>query len=482
MTMTRTPRHRLRLAAIGSIAVLGASVLALPAASGAGSTKWVRISTANVNGTGTTPSIAKFGSTYEVIWVQKHGLTSFSIVARILNAAGKPLGKVITVLSGWYGIQGDPTILADGKQRIIAFGGDKEGKPSNYDNDAEYYLTSTDGKNWTLSSGSLSAQSFADRDTGTAVINDDGTLITALAEKDGVVYHVGASASNPAPGPDPITATTGNFSYNPGLGLDRKTHQVWALWYSNSGKNGQDGTNAQVIYPHLGKRINAPGSSNPITKSYGVQQDLSGASRIGGGVYTAYGTPKVESIDVWKLGAKKPFATVKDPNGVGAIVLTPAPGGRLWLYWRDRNGWRATRSNRAATRFGRAITLPLPNKNDYQNVTIAADGISGPLEVIATVTTPANINEMIARQVLARLSVSASPHAVRRGHSFTVTVTDVGDPVKGATVHFNGAKKKTNKKGRVVFKVTGGTSLGSHPVTFSMSGYAAARTSVKVIS
>ena len=47
------------------------------------------------------------------------------------------------MLSGWAGIQGDPTILGDGKQRIIAFGGDKEGKPSNYDNDAEYYLTST---------------------------------------------------------------------------------------------------------------------------------------------------------------------------------------------------------------------------------------------------------------------------------------------------------------------------------------------------
>jgi hypothetical protein len=482
MTDTRHPRRPVRLAATGAIVVAAASMLAIPAASGAGKAKWVTISTGNVNNTGTTPSIARFGHGYEVVWVKKTGLTSFQIDARMLNAAGKPVGGVITVISKWFGIENDPTILADGKERIVAFAGDKEGKPSNYDNDTEYYLTSTDGTHWTLSTGSLSAAGLADRDDGTAVINDGGTLITGMAAQDGVVYHVGASATNPAPGTDPLTATTGNFSYSPGLGVDRKTHKVWALWYSNSGKNGQDGVNAQIIYPSLGTRLNAPGSSNPVTKSFGVQEDLSAASRVGGGVYTAYVTPKVQSIDVWKVGAKKPFATIKDHNLPGAVSLTSAPHGRLWLYWRDRNGWRAARSNKAATKFGRSIGLPIVPKSAIQNIYIAANGSAGPLEAIATQTTASNVNELIARQVLARLSVKASPHSVKRGHTFTVKVTDVGDAVKGATVHFDGLKKKTNKKGKARFKVPGSASLGKHSVTFTMSGYTAASTKITIVS
>jgi hypothetical protein len=474
-----------RRLAIVATAVVACALVALPSANGASTPKWRVISTANVKTTGTTPSIAKFGNEYEAIWVAKTGSTSnptFSLIARRLNAAGKPLGPAITIVKGWVGIQGDPTILSQGKTRIIAFGGDKSVSSSPYDDGAEYYETSTDGTHWTLNSGSLSAKDLADRDTGTAVINDNGTLITGLAENDGVRYHVGASASNPAPGTDKLTATTGNFSYTPGLGLDAKSHKVWALWYSNSGVNGQDGVNAQVIYPSPGARIHAPGSSNPTRHSYGVQQDLSGASRVGGGVYTAYGTPDVQAIDVWKLGAKKPFASIKDHTGVSSMILTPAPHGRLWLYWRDSQGWRATRSNKAATKFGPVIAIKVPNPTHVltTNIFIAGNGSGGPLEAIATLTTSKNVNEILATQVLPRLAVRAAPHSVKRGHSFTVTVTDAGDAVKGAVVHFDGSKSKTNKHGKVAVKVPHGAKPGKYAVTFGLGGYAGAHTNVVV--
>jgi hypothetical protein len=473
-----------RRTAIVATAVVACALVALPSANGASTPKWRVISTVNVNTTGTTPSIAKFGNEYEAVWVERIGSSNpkFSLIGRRLNAAGKPLGPAISIVKDWVGIQGDPTILSLGKERIVAFGGDKSVSASPYNDGAEFYSTSTDGIHWTLNTGSLSAEDLADRNTGTAVINDNGTLITALSVDDGVRYHVGASTSNPASGTDKLSATTGNDSYDAGLGVDAKSHKVWALWYSNSGVNGKDGVNAQVIYPKVEPRVHAPGSSNPVTKSFGVQQDLSGASRVGGGVYTAYGTPNVQAIDVWKLGAKKPFATIKDHTGVSSMVLRPAPKGRLWLYWRDSQGWRATRSNRSATKFGPVITIKIPNPSHVltSNIFIAGTGSAGPLEAIATLTTLTNVNEILATQVLPRLTVRAAPHSVKRGHSFTVTVTDAGDPVKAAVVHFDGGKKKTNKHGKVTLKVPHGAKPGKYAVTFGLGGYAGARTSVVV--
>jgi hypothetical protein len=413
-----------------------------------------------------------------VVWVARTGST-WALRGRILSAAGKPIGGQITILSNWAGIALDPTIFANGSTRVVAFGGSKTGISGPYDTNAEYYTTSPDGKTWTLQPGTLSADDQASNG-GTAVTNHSGTFITAFARGAAVSYHVGTSASDPAPGPDPTTASTGNFSGSPGLGTDLKTNDVWALWSSDSGINGQDGVNAQPIYPTKGSRIHAPGSSSPTLHSQGVQQDLSAASRVGGGIYTAYRTPKNQSIDVWKVGASKPLATINTKHfGAAAILLTPAPQGRLWLFWSDANGWRATRSNKAATRFG-PVTVAKPPHNDLQNLFIAGVGSAGPLEAVATMTTSTNVNELIARQFLPRLSIAASPHSVARGHAFTATVTDAGDAVQHATVHFDGAKATTNKKGKATFKVSHKAPLGKSPVTVSSGGYAGASTSVTV--
>lgn len=476
MPSTRISRRPIRLAAIGSIAVAAASMVALPAANGASSAKWVTISGSNVHTTATTPSIAKFGNTYEAIWVAQTGAT-WSIQARILNAAGKPVGKVITAAKGWTALQGDPTILANGKQRVIAFSGNITSTP--YDGAAEYYLTSTNGKNWTRSNGSLSGAEHVGEDNGTAIINHGGTFIAVMATGGVVRYHIGPLGTiNPEPGTDPSTTNTGSGTQLPGVGIDAKNHQVWAVWWSDSA--GKDlGVHAQEISPTKGTMVSGPDSTNTLDGSYGGQQDASVASRVGGGIYTAYITPDVHSIVVWKVGAKKPTAKIHDSQGVSTAQIAAGPHGRLWVYWRNDSGWRATRSNKAATKFGPTTTSLVP-KNDLSDLHIAGSGAAGPLEAIATVNNAKNANLVIARQFRPKLTVSVSPHSVKRGHSFTVKVTDAGDAVKGATVHFDGHKKKTNKKGKATFKVAGSTSLGKHAVTFSLGGYTGARAKVTI--
>jgi hypothetical protein len=477
---SRPSRTHLRLAAIGTIAIAAASLVALPAAQGASKAKWVTISVGNVNSTVEVPSIAKFGSSYEAIWTAKTG-AKYAIEGRILNAAGKPVGGVITVVKKWNLISEDPTIFALGSTRYVAFAGDREDSNSDpYNSGVEDYATSKDGKTWTLGPGSMSHSTQAAADGGTGVTNDSGTPITAMALGGGVTYHVGIDPSNrPATSADATTSAPG-FSAAAGVGRDAKTNQVWALWASGNGGAGKDGVWAQPILPSLGTLIRAPGSSaSGGHTSAGVEQDLSAASRAGGGVYTAYVTPASKSIDVWKVGAKKPLVTLKDHKGPTDAVVTPGPKGRIWVYWRDGSGWHATRSNKAASRFGSVINVAIP-KGDSSNLSIAGAGPSGPLEAVALVTTGSGVNEIIARQILPELKVTASPHVVKRGHTFTVKVTDVGDAVKGATVHFDGLKKKTNKKGKATFKVPGSASLGKASVKVKMSGYTAASTKITI--
>jgi hypothetical protein len=301
-----------------------------------------------------------------------------------------------------------------------------------------------------------------------------------MALNGGVTYHVGIDTSNrPASSADATTSVTG-FSAFPGVGRDAKTGQVWALWASGNGGAGKDGVWAQPIIPSRGTLIRAPSSSaSGGMTSFGVEQDLSAAARAGGGVYTAYVTPARRSIDVWKVGAKKPLATLKDLQGPSDVIVTPGPKGRIWVYWRDDSAWHATRSNKAATRFGPITTVAIP-KGDTSDLSIAGAGPSGPLEAVALVTTGSNVDEVVARQILPKLTVRAAPHAVKRGHTLTVKVTDAGDPVKGATVHFDGLKKKTNKKGKAKFKVPGNASVGKTAVKVKLTGYTAASTKVTV--
>jgi hypothetical protein len=479
MAISRNSRRTFRLAPIGAILAVTALMIAMPSVDGVTNTSLVTISSGNVDNTGLTPSIARFGNTYEAIWVARTG-AKFAIQARILSAAGKPLGGVITAVGGWFGLEGDPTILADGHQRIIAFGGDRAGTTSPYDSGAEFYTTSTDGKHWSLSTGTLTdVADGADRSDGTAVVDDGGLIITALATGGHILLHRLTPDTSSATGVEQTSASTGTGTQEPGLAVDEKTHQVWTTWFSDSA--GSDaGIHAQVIYPAVGPALRGPESTSP-TGYYGAQRDVEAAARVGGGVYTAYATPLDHSIAVWKLGASRPSATVKDPTGVASIVVTPGPAGRIWLYWRDGNGWRADRSNKAVTRFGAPTAFLTPKSALEPNEGVGGVGVTGPLEAVGEYTTGSNVDVLFAKQVLPKLTVKASPRSVRRGHSFTVEVTDVGDAVKGATVRFGGARKKTNAKGNATFRVPGGTALGAHSVTFTMGGYVSAHTHVKIV-
>jgi hypothetical protein len=197
-------------------------------------------------------------------------------------------------------------------------------------------------------------------------------------------------------------------------------------------------------------------------------------------VYTAFVGPKGDSIVVWRAGAPKPTATFKDLNVPGSAVATNGPKNRIWLFWRDRNGWHATRSSKAVTHWEPQSVVAAP-KNWEPNIFTAANGSQGPLVAVVTMTSPSpgNVNEVRDILIRPRLSISAAPTVVKRGHAFTVHVTDAGDGLI-ASVHFAGKKVPTNKQGYVTLTVPNSLSLGRHAVTATVAGYIGAGTRIRV--
>ena len=343
MSVLFRPRLRAGLAAGVTVAALS-TLFSMQAAHAAPDPQWTRLSSGNV-GTQQQPSVHRFGRDLQVVWTQPAGQQT-AMWTRILGADGKPTGPAERILR-WQTLIQDPVIFAIGSERYIVFAGMRTSNVTDpYSTGAEYYLTSADGRSWTLGAGSLSASERAAGSYGTAAIDYLGSPLVAFTEASAsrITFHHGIDPNSPATQPDGHTANTGNFAYNTALGEDASTSAVWALWYSNSGKRATNGIVAQRLFPTMGSLVNAPSSSmtsHGSATSTAPDQDLpavSRSARSGGGVYTAYATPKANAITVWRVGARRPAFTIKATFEVGQVSLAAGPGGRLWIFWRNGTG------------------------------------------------------------------------------------------------------------------------------------------------
>jgi hypothetical protein len=467
--------HRYVAVCVAFVTVTGTVALAGSGAAAAPDARWRTISP-DIKDTVGTPSIAKFGSGYEAVWVAKtsNSSSTFALEARLLTGAGTPTGPVITIVKGWL-LGSDPTIFANGKTRVVAF----TGAHGAYDGQAVYDATSANGKAWTIA-GSLSGASAAHAQGVAVTTTGSGEVATVIGDPSGgVAYRIAVpSTSTVQPGSDGHAASSIAFTATPGVGVDQKSKAVWAVFSSGDGGGKTDGVWAVQLAPKVGSAAYAPDSSgNGRTSAYGVQQDLSLAGRAGGGLFTAYVTPN-RSVAVWKIGAKRPLAVIPDSFGATAVYVTPAPAGRIWLYWRDGQGWQAVRSNKAATRFGPRTTIRVPGGADIEG-TIAGYGTAGPLQALGQYARGTKAL-LVTSQIHPKLSVQAAPHHATAGHKLVVKVLDAGDAVRGAHVTFDKHTAVTNKHGTASFEVKHGTKKGGYGVLAAAAGYISAATTVHV--
>ena len=275
-----------------------------------------------------------------------------------------------------------------------------------------------------------------------------------------------------------VTNSTDGFGSDTESAVDAGTGQVVASWDSVQSTNGGD--YIQTVAPSAGTPDKVPGQS----RDYEV---IAGRD-VGPGVFGAYTTDD-KHVRLLRYGGGS--------VAVGSLVsVTPAAlgvatgiDGRIWVMWGSDNGNLAvTRSNEAVTRFE-----PIQHLSD-KIVTLyhlAGDGRLGPLDLLADQladTKPLLPTGVYHARVLPELSaaVAVKPITATKkkkkvvaAHAVTVTVTDAGDGVSGATATVKGHVKKTNSKG--VAKITlPGAGTGKVTVTVTAPTYQKLTTTVKL--
>jgi hypothetical protein len=209
--------------------------------------------------------------------------------------------------------------------------------------------------------------------------------------------------------------------------MDGESSEGWAAWHEPTGLF------AKAVKPPTGAAQPAPGSRLAPT------QRLALSPRIGApGVYLAYcgGSPAMTEVKLWNTRGGEALTVVKAP-GARHPWIAPAPEGRLWVLWVNRdNTISAVRSNKAIMRFSKPYVLTGAGAVR----SLLGDGATGPLDVVANAS---------HTRVLPELELKTTPEGVR--------VSDLGDPVEGVQVEIDGKTFKSDVKGLAAWPIAAGT-------------------------
>ena len=380
------------------------------------------------------------------------------------------IGASVPALSTDWGAS-VPGLLTLSNGSLEAFFG--AGQPGTSDTSAWGITSSDGGKTWSapvdIRSGPLedlaySAQFRAEMNGTTPV------LILTVAGT--LVVQQGLGQNTPT---YQVTNASDGFGSDSESAVDAGTGQVVASWDSVQSTNGGD--YIQTVAPSAGTSQKAPGQS----RDYLV---LAGRDK-GPGVFGAYTTDN-RHVRLLRYGAGT--VAVGSLRSVTPAALGVATGidGRIWVMWGSDNGNLAvTRSNKAVTRFEPIQHL---TARIFTLFHLAGDGRLGPLDLLTDEvadTNPLLPAGVYHARVLPELSAAVNVKIVKSkqkvvtGHALTVTVTDAGDAVSGATVTIKGHTKKTNGKGAAEITLPGG-GTGKVTVTVTASTYQKLSTSVKL--
>jgi hypothetical protein len=369
------------------------------------------------------------------------------------------IAPAVTALSTDWGVS-SPGLLALPNGSLQAFFG--AGAPGTSDTSA-WGITSSDGGNtWSapvdIRSGPLEDQAYGAQIR--AQMNGT-TPVLILTVSGTTVVQQGLGQNTPT---YQVTNATDGFSSDAESAVDAATGQVVASWDSVQSSGGDF---IQTVAPSAGTPDKAPGQSRDYLAIAGRDK--------GPGVFGAY-TSDDKHVRLLRYGGGTVAVGTLASVTPAAMGVATGIDGRIWVMWGSDNGNIAvTRSNKAVTRFEpiqhlteKVITL----------FYLAGDGRLGPLDLLTDQiadTNPLLPAGVYHARVLPELSAAVKVQTVTAvkkkkkvvtGHDLTITVTDAGDAVSGATVTVKGHTKKTSTKGVAKISLPGS---GTGKVTVSVT-------------
>jgi hypothetical protein len=213
------------------------------------------------------------------------------------------------------------------------------------------------------------------------------------------------------------------------------------------------------------------------------------------GIFAAYDVPPKSpgyincsqgqhcTLELWRVGATKPTYV---PGAVGAmadnIALSAGPQGRLWVAWVDSNHStvNVVRTNEADSRFSAVTTYTTPCNGNYGLVGLSGGSWQRVDIAVQCSTKGPGLHEFVT-QALPSLALGFTPTVPNTSaHKWQFLVTDVGDPVPGATVRVGTLVATTGPLGDATITIPKGQAPGSYPVTATAPNYKAATGSLTV--
>jgi hypothetical protein len=459
------------------------------AAPGITAPHWTKISSNTGLGIASAGLLRTADRRLHIVWASHDG-TSFSLHYSTVGAHAKLLATG-PIVSHWGSIDFFPRLVpvphGTGHAGLRAvFDGANGHSGSPYNVGTFYSATAgPSGAGWALQPGSLSHSDLVPLTDDAATTEHTGVVITAWSSVSALSYHVGIDPNVPAKAPDKqIPVGPSGAVIDPAL-LTDSTGTVWGAWFNSSGTATMGYWVDRIFSGSSGLR-KAPGSGSTFSDNNQPLQPVAFAARAGGGVYLAYCVAaknvSCRHIALWRAGARRAMTVPGSASGRDSkVALAAAPGGHLWVLWFNfgTNVIQAVRTNAAATRFGRVLTIRPPARlADFNG--LQAEGSAGPLDIVALAPVGAGSPAYFDAQILPPLTLRASKTKVSAPGTVTFTVLDSGTPVRGAVVSFLGHTGVTSAKGTVRFTVKRSTRAGKHKATASKRGYSTARVTVTV--
>lgn len=441
-----------------------ASAIALATAPAAHAAGWTLVTAPGGGSTDQVSAVRTSDGVLHVAW-KKGG----DIFHTAIAADGK-LRATSPVVSGWASTS-DPALTAVPGGLRALWGGIRTNDTTDPNQDLNTALSTDGGATWALQPGTIipiGAQAYASDTSATTLPN--GTTLESWFGTAGTWVHAGIDPATPNFN---FQAPLGGYGNDPGIAADGSGGAMLA-WFSGSpgpagilaqGVNG-DGSPAGSPQTMPGTTVMVGGprlSRTPIV-----------ARPNNGGYYIVHGVgyPTASKVHVWRVGSASTTLLDTVRSSPDTAVASDAKG-RLWAVWTDNEFGDehviAARSNPAATRFGAPVDAGAV-KSAHSTYSVDASAVGGGLDVLAVfgVNDDSTASTYVTR-VLPGLTLTAK----RRSGKVTFTVTDAGDPVKGATVKAGGKSDKTDAKGHAVLALKGkpaarATATGFEPATLKL--------------
>jgi hypothetical protein len=425
---------------------------------------WTRITQPTDNNTDEVAMARTPDGVLHIAWVRKQGDVS-DYMHTAISPTGKVIGNPSPIVTGWNTLVNPALVVAPNSELWLFFGGirttDDHRDP--YARGSLYAVRGdAGGAHWSLLPGARSeSRNVYEGDTA-AALAPNGMPVIAWAQHNGLGLQFGFEHKN-----RDSELELPCCIYHPWLGVDGVSNQVVAGWHSNA--DGAEGLFTETVSPNQRELQHVPDSSTDNrTGSIAIEQHMAITGRLGdSGVYVAYciGYPSCTAVNLWRYGSGRPITIAHTPNA-HHVNISQAPDGRLWIMWANDTTLFFTRSNRAATRLGEVQTVVSP-KGTQTVFKLDGDGKLGPLDVMTHVQNypSAEIATWYTR-VLPPLTFTAQ----EEGQKIVFLVTDVDDPVSGATVNVQGKTLTTDSIGRAILDLPAGTHAAS-AATASKEGY-----------